>query len=61
MATVTSIVLTVIAAYFFFVAGMNYMAAYNTGALIPFRSATLKAGAVGFVALVLVHVLYYVK
>ena len=58
---ISSIILTVAGAYFFFLAGMNYMGSYATGALIPFRNATLKAGACGIILLASPYILYLFK
>lgn len=58
---VLSIILTIAGAYFFFLSGAHYLSAYTTGALIPFRNAMLKTGAVGVMLLAVAHILYFVR
>lgn len=55
-----SITLTIAGAYFFFLAGMHYVSAHTTGALIPARNAMLKTGILGAVTFVAAHILYFV-
>ncbi len=54
-----SLVLAVFAAYSFFCAGANYMSAYTTGVLIPFRKDALVTGVLGTLSLAILLCLNY--
>lgn len=58
MLMVLNILLSIFGAYSMFCSGMNYMSAYCTGVLYPFKQLALIAGIVGVIALLISQLLY---